>query len=102
MIGHWSPSLALVVTVILAPIAARFSNFQLERFCHVLQQFPHFKNLSACSLDFQLLPFKGGGGGGCGLLVGLRLGLGFRLRFRLGLGLGIVLGLGQGFLFGFG
>ena len=73
---------------------ARFSNFQLQSFWLVLRQFPDFTNLSACLLDFQLLPFLGG----YGLLVGL--GLGFRLE--LGLAFVLVLGLVLGFLLGLG
>ena len=53
--------------------AARFSNFQLQKFCYVLREVPHFSNLLARSLDFQLLSFWGI----CGLL------LGFRVRVRV-------------------
>ena len=50
--------------------------FLIQKFCHVLRQFPHFTNLSTCLLHFQLL--LGGGvcvGGGCGFMLGLRLGI---------------------------
>ena len=33
--------------------------FLIQKFCHVLRQFPHFTNLSTCLLHFQLL--LGGG-----------------------------------------
>ena len=80
----------------LALFFGTFLNFQLKNFCYVLRKFPYFTNLSACSIDVQLLSFWGV----CGLLLGSGLGLGFWLGFRLGfrlrLGLGFVLGLGLG------
>ena len=55
---------------------ACFSNFQTYKFCHVVREYPHFINLSTCSLDFQLLLFLARGRGGGRFKVRVRVCVG--------------------------
>ena len=115
-ISHNSGTFLKISTLKILPCPpARFSNFQLKKYCHVprhVSQISNFKNIamspgtflkfsilktfsypptiSSLTLNFFCI------GSVCGLLLGL--GLGFVLG--LGLGLGFVLGVGLGFVLG--